>query len=254
MVQNSLISFSGLHFSYPDKPEVIRGIDLEFAVGEKTALIGPNGSGKTTLFLLLCGILKPDSGQIYFKGNPVQADKFNPGISYLFQNPDDQLFSATVYDDIAFGPLNMKLSGKEVEKRSLYAVEKVQLSPSKHKSPHHLSGGEKRLAALATLLSMDPEVYLLDEPTSNLDAQNRRNIIELIKSMPENMIISSHDLEFLLEVCTRCILLDQGSVVVEGEIRKILSDHDLLSAHHMEKPHSLVPHTHGQGKPSHHFF
>jgi cobalt/nickel transport system ATP-binding protein len=233
-----------LRFSYPDIKDVISGIDLVIGTNEKVALVGPNGSGKTTLFFLLCGLLRPDSGAIEIAGASVRYNSFNRNIGYLFQSPDDQLFSATIFDDIAFGPLNMGLDREAAVKQVERAMEKTATASLRHKSPHHLSGGERRLAAMATLLAMEPRVYLLDEPTSNLDSRNRRNMISLVRGIPGTLFISSHDLEFLLEVCARCVLIDNGAVVADGDIRNILGNEPLLRQHHLEKPHSLIPHSH----------
>jgi len=233
------IRIADLTFSYPTKKAVINELSFQCAAGEKTAVIGANGSGKTTLFLLLCGILQPAYGSIIVSGKKITYNAFNSQVSYLFQSPDDQLFCASVFDDVAFGPLNMNLPKNETLKRVESALQKTDIACLKEKSPHHLSGGEKRLAAIASLLSMSPDVYLFDEPTFNLDAKNRRNIIKLINEIDKTMMISSHDLEFLLEVCTRCILISDGRIIADGSIKTILQNEKLLSEHHMEKPYSL---------------
>ena len=243
-MKKALLEANSLYFSFPDRPDVIDGISFSVAEKEKIAVIGANGSGKTTLFLLLCGILKPMSGTILLDGKPVRHNAFNSNINYLFQSPVDQLFSPRLYDDVAFGPLNMGLSREETQKVVDKALDAVGLSIYADAPSHHLSGGEKRLAAVATLLSMNPRVLLFDEPTSNLDARNRRKVIDLIRGMDTTMLVSSHDLEFLLEVCSRCLIMDSGRVVADGGIRPLLSDGKLLAEYHMEKPHSLIPHDH----------
>ncbi|MBD3320988.1 MAG: ATP-binding cassette domain-containing protein [Chitinivibrionales bacterium] len=244
MTEKKCITINRLFFSYCDSGDVVSDISLEVNKEQKVAVVGPNGSGKTTLFFLMCGLLKPQRGRITVDGKAIKHNSFNKEVSYLFQSPDDQLFSATIWDDIAFGPLNMGMDRNTVASEVDAALKTTEISYLKSKSPHHLSGGEKRLAALATLIAMQPEVYLLDEPTSNLDARNRRNIISLIQRLPATMMISSHDLEFLLEVCDRCILIDNGKIAADGSIREILSDESLLQQHHLEKPHSLIPHEH----------
>jgi len=246
MSGNEMVTVKNLSFSYPGKDDVLCGISLRVLEGERVALIGPNGAGKTTLFLLLCGILTPAGGVITVKGKKVIPDKFNTDIAYLFQSPEDQLFSSTVFDDVAFGPLNMNLSKDEVIERSKQALADVNCPALSEKPPHHLSGGEKRMVALATLLSMEPAIMLLDEPTSNLDLKNRRNIISILNRLEKTIIISSHDLEFLLETCTRACILDNGHIVEEGKIKQVLSNEELMKAHSMEMPHSLIPHTHGE--------
>ena len=238
----AVLKVENLRFAYSESRSVLTMINLTLSKGERIALVGPNGSGKTTLFLLLCGILKAESGLICTNGKTVLHSRFNPEISYLFQSPDDQLFSSTVFDDIAFGPLNMGLSPDEVRERAAKALESVGCIDLAQRAPHHLSGGEKRMAAIATILSMSPGIILFDEPTSALDSRNRRRVIQTILSISQSMIIASHDLEFLLETCQRVLLLDCGRIVADGPIREILADETLLKAHGLEKPHSLVPH------------
>jgi len=240
----SLLSITNLSFSYPDKKEILSNLNIEVNEEEKIAVVGPNGSGKTTLYLILAGILKPANGEILFNNTKIKTNAFNPGIAYLFQSPDDQLFSATLFDDIAFGPINMGIKKKEVLRRVTKALGEVSLTGMENKMPHHLSGGQKRLAALASILSMNPELLLLDEPTSNLDAKNRRQIIKIIKSLNKTMLVASHDLEFLLETCKRCIIINDSKIVADGDIKDILANETLLKKHHLEKPHSLIPHTH----------
>lgn len=237
-----MLNIEKLSYSYPEGKEVLKEISLTLKKGEKTALIGPNGSGKTTLFLLSCGILKQKKGSIRLNGDSIVHKQFNSKISYLFQSADDQLFSSTVFDDVAFGPINMGLNKEDIMRRVEEALKRVGYRESDEKAPFHLSGGEKRMAAIATLLSMNPEVLLFDEPTANLDSRNRRRVIELVNSMEETLFISSHDLEFLLETCSRVILLDEGKIVADGPIREVLSDEKLMGQHGLEKPHSLMPH------------
>ena len=242
MKENFILTIENLSFSYPDKSDVLKEVCFRISSGEHVGLVGPNGSGKTTLFLLLCGILAPQSGRITATGKRVAAGRFNPNIAYLFQSPEDQLFSTTLFDDVTFGPLNMALPREEVELRAARSLEQVGCSSLSERAPHHLSGGEKRLAAFATVLSMMPDIILLDEPTSNLDSLNRRNVINIIRQMKQTLMICSHDLEFLLETCQRVILIDRGRIVREGAIVELLSDERLMKSHHLEKPHSLTPH------------
>ena len=242
MKDNPFLSVGHLSFAYPDTRSVLNGVSLSLQGNEKVALIGPNGSGKTTLFMLLCGILKPQSGTITVGDKPIEYGSFNPSISYLFQSPDDQLFSSTVLDDVAFGPLNMEIPAEEVKSRSMAALSAVGCSQLIDRPPHHLSGGEKRLVAMATVLSMDPQILLLDEPVSNLDGRNRRKVIEIINKIDSTLFIASHDLEFLLETCERVILMDGGDIIAAGKIRDVFANEEILSRHGMEKPHSLTSH------------
>jgi len=248
--EEPILQVKNLSFSYPEKKGVLKNINLEVERGERIAVIGPNGSGKTTLFLLICGVLKPHSGKITAMGEKVEHNRFNPRTCYLFQSPDDQLFSSTIFDDVAFGPLNMGLSRREVERRVQDALEKTGCKALAERIPHHLSGGEKRMAAIASILSMNPEIILFDEPTSNLDSRNRRKVINTLNSLSQTILASSHDLEFLLETCEKVILLDEGEIVKTGSIRAIMGEENLMQSHHLEKPHSLIhslhiPHSHG---------
>lgn len=235
-----MLNICNLSFKYPCGKQVLNNIEIHVKEGSKTALIGPNGSGKTTLFLLCCGILKPESGSIKVQENMVEYNKFNPEISYLFQSPDDQLFSATIFDDIAFGPMNMGYSKTEIKSVVEESLKKVDGENLSDKASFHLSGGEKRMAAIASLLSMNPKVMLFDEPTANLDTRNRRKVTELIKNMEETIFISSHNMEFLLETCSRVVLIDNGKIIVEGDIKTIMSDRELMETHGLEVPHSLI--------------
>ena len=208
--------------------------------GESVGLIGPNGAGKTTLFHLLCGLLTPSSGKILINEKKIRAGKFNPATGYIFQNPDDQLFNTTVYDDIAFGPLNLGLSKTEVEKRVKCALEITGIAGLIQRPPHHLSGGEKRMAAIDSVISMEPEIIIYDEPTSNLDMRARRRLIDFVNSSLQTKLIASHDLEFVLETCGKVIILDNGALVLEGLSSEIMNDSKSMIKHGLERPHSLL--------------
>ncbi len=238
-----IIEVDNLSYSYPDSPDVLKGVNLNIRKGERVAVIGANGSGKTTLFLSLCGVLVPSEGRIRINGKEMNG-KFSSDISYVFQHPDDQLFSPTVFEDVAFGPLNMGLSGAEVRKRADYALKRAGCSDLSDRIPHHLSGGEKRMVAIASVLSMKPEVILFDEPTSNLDSRNRRNLINTINESSETILLASHDFEFLLETCKRCILIEKGEILEDAPIRTIMGNKEKMNSYGMEKPHSLIPHSH----------
>lgn len=235
-----IITVENLSFDYEDRKNVLSDISFSVSEGETLGFIGPNGAGKTTLFHLLCGILEPKTGKIRLKGKEVRPKIFNPVIGYIFQNPDDQLFSAIVYDDLAFGPLNLGLSKEEANLRVNYALEITGCSELKNRSPHHLSGGEKRMVSIASILTMKPEVIIYDEPTSNLDMRVRRSLITFINSGKETTIVSSHDLEFVLEICERVIILDRGKIVADGISHEVMDDKDLMLSHGLERPHSLL--------------
>jgi cobalt/nickel transport system ATP-binding protein len=231
-----------LSFSYPDTPSVLNDVAIEVMPGERVGLIGPNGAGKTTLFLVVCGVLKPAAGLISLLGEPVAFGKFNPRAALVFQNPDDQLFCPTVREDVAFGPQNMGLPKEEVETRVKEALATVGASRFADRPVHHLSEGEKRIVSIASVLAMRPELVMYDEPSANLDIRSRRRLIRLLQSSAETILVASHDLELILEVCQRVILIDEGKIIVEGDPRQIMGDEQLMEAHGQEKPHSLIPH------------
>ncbi|HIE17019.1 MAG TPA: ABC transporter ATP-binding protein [Dehalococcoidia bacterium] len=234
---------SGLWFSYPDKRDVLRDINLKVMPGERVGLIGPNGAGKTTLFLTVCGVLKPALGEIMVLGKPVLNGDFCPEVGLVFQNPDDQLFCPSVRDDVAFGPQNMGLSKEEVEARVREALSVVGGLELASRAAHHLSEGEKRMVSIAGVLAMRPQLLLYDEPSANLDIRSRRRLIRVLQASKETILIASHDLELVLEVCNRVVLMDEGRIIVDGEPRQVMADDELMEAHGQEKPHSLVPHS-----------
>jgi len=237
-----ILSVSGLHLSYPDREEVLNNISLKIMPGEKVGLIGPNGAGKTTLFLGICGLLKPSSGEIVISGKPVLNGEFRSEIGLVFQNPDDQLFCPSVRDDVAFGPQNMGLAKNEIEARVTEALSTVKELELANRPPHHLSEGEKRMVSIATVLAMRPQFIIYDEPSANLDIRSRRYLIRLLQKSKETILVASHDLEFILEICSRILIIDKGRIVAEGTTLDIMSDDKLLETHGQEKPHSLVPH------------
>lgn len=238
----AMLVVSGLTFSYPDQPDVLRGVDLKVMPGERVGLVGPNGAGKTTLFLLACGVLKPDAGSIVLFGKPVTPGQFRPEVGMIFQNPDDQLFCPSVRDDVAFGPTNMGWPRDRIIARTAEALSVTGVSDLAARPPHHLSGGEKRMVSIASVLAMRPRLVIYDEPSSNLDIRSRRHLIRFLQASPETMLIASHDLEFILEVCTRVVLMDEGRTAADGPPQEVLGNVDLMEAHGLERPHSLVPH------------
>lgn len=240
------LSITDLRFAYPDQPEVLQGLSLQIAEGERVGLIGPNGVGKTTLFHSICGILRPTGGTVEIFGQGVRAGSFHPEVGLLFQYPDDQLFLPSVYDDIAFGPRNMGLSKQQVAARVEEAMRIAGVSELAERAPHHLSGGQKRMVAVAGVQAMRPRLVLYDEPSANLDIRSRRRLICYIEESEETVLISSHDLELILELCERVILLDHGRIIADGPTRMIMGNRDLMEQHGLEKPHSLLHHAHMQ--------
>ncbi|MCT7969060.1 energy-coupling factor ABC transporter ATP-binding protein [Laspinema sp. D1] len=245
--ENVAIAIDELCFSYPDKADVLQNISLRIHPGDRVGLIGSNGAGKTSLFLSICGILKPISGQITLLNHPVIPGEFRPEIGLVFQNPNDQLFSASVWDDVAFGPQNMGLSGSELSDRVRTALDLTGVRDLETRPPHHLSGGQKRMVAIATVLAMQPQIILYDEPSANLDLRARRRLIHFLQTSQETLLISSHDLELILEVCDRVILMDEGRIITTGSPDVVMADAPLMEAHGLEKPHSLLRH-----RPLHH--
>jgi cobalt/nickel transport system ATP-binding protein len=236
------VSLCDLHFSYPDRPGVLTGVSLDVEKGEKLGLIGPNGSGKTTLFLLIAGVLKPSAGSVEVMGETVTHGWHNRDFGLVFQNPDDQLFSITVRDDLAFGLRNMGKGREETERLVDSMLDDLGMPDLADRPPHHLSGGEKRMISLAGVMIMNPGVVALDEPDAGLDSRSRRKLIDYITASDRTMLIASHDLEFLLETCPRTVVLDEGNIHADGPSELVMSDSTLMMRHGLEKPHSLVPH------------
>lgn len=239
---NNAIVIEDLCFAYPNKKIVYQDVNLVISKGEKIGVIGPNGAGKTTLFMLVCGVLKAKKGKISIMDQPLNQGGFNPQIGFVFQNPDDQLFNPTVWDDVAFGPINVNLSEEEIEARVTKALEITHTTALAERAPHHLSGGEKRMVSIAGVLALEPEIIIYDEPSANLDMRSRRHLINFLNDSKETMLISSHDLEFILEVCDRVLLIDHGKIIADGNPTAIMSDDNLMQAHGLEVPHSLQYH------------
>lgn len=240
-----LFSVHNLHYVYPDGTPALRGVTLDLHPGEAVALVGGNGAGKSTLLLHLSGCLLPPPGSLFLNGTafdpaaPAGLDSLRRTVGMVFQDPDDQLFMATVRDDVAFGPLNMGLSPAEVEARVDAALRTVGCTHLADRPPYRLSGGEKRLVALATVLSMAPPALILDEPTSNLDPRARRDFIELMRSLAHTRLMATHDLEMALELCPRTIVLGGGEVLADGPTRQIFTDDALLERARLERPSSM---------------
>lgn len=238
-MSHHITEVKNLRYVYPDGREAINGVSFRIVHGESVGIVGANGAGKTTLLMLLVGAIFPYEGEVTVGDVPV-VKKTLPLIrqkmGMLFQNPDDQLFMTTVYDDVAFGPRNYKLDEREVEKRVSRALEKVGIEHLRGRAPYKLSGGEKRAAAIATVLSMAPDILVLDEPSSALDPRFRRRLINLLKSFSHTKIIATHDLDLVLELCERTIVLKEGMVVSDGPTADILTDLELMEQSGLEMP------------------
>jgi cobalt transport protein ATP-binding subunit len=233
------IEIENLSFSYPDGHTALRGISLKLEPCEKVALVGPNGAGKSTLILHLNGILSGSQGNV--RVCSMVVDKENLGrvraqVGLVFQSPDDQLFSPTVYDDVAFGPLYQGLSPTEVDLRVDEALAAVRMQDYKQRVSHHLSMGEKKRIAIATVLSMHPEVLVLDEPTAGLDPRARRSLIHLLDELDITMLVSTHDMHMVREIFPRTIIMDEGHIVADGVTEDLMSNRQLLEAHGLEMP------------------
>lgn len=232
------LDIQDLHFSYPDGRKALRGVSLFINPGEKTALVGPNGSGKSTLLLHLNGILRGE-GEVRVCGKELTDNslrQIRALVGLVFQDPDDQLFSQSVYEDVAFGPLYMGLPKEELAQKVRQALEDVGMAGSEARVPHHLSEGEKKRVAIATVLSMDPEVLVLDEPTAGLDPRGRRELIHLLRGLPQTMLVATHDMRMVAELFERTVIIDEGQVVGDGPTAQILAEHPLLERHGLEAP------------------
>lgn len=237
-----VIEIKNLNFSYSQGVKTLADINLEVYEAETLGIIGPNGAGKSTLLLHLDGLLN-GAGNIKICDRPLSKENLTfirQKVGLVFQDPEDQLFMPTVYEDVAFGPKNQGLGKQATEERVRAALEDVELTQKKDCLSHHLSLGEKKRAAIAAVLSMAPEILVLDEPNSNLDPRTRRHLIELLSGFGVTKIIATHDLEMVLELCNRVIILDQGRIVGQGRPKEILSDKSLLESHGLEVPLSLL--------------
>ena len=236
--EGDILQIKDLHFSYPDGHQALRGVDLSLCEGEKVALVGPNGAGKSTLMLHLNGILGENS-PIQIAGldlNKENIQLIRALVGLVFQNPDDQLFSPTVFEDVAFGPLHMGLSEDEVYQRVEKALASVQMSEFGERLSHHLSMGQKKRIAIATVLAMEPHILVLDEPTAGLDPRSRRSLINFLGDLPITMLVSTHDLRMVADLFPRMLIMDEGVIVADGNSGDLLEDDHLLEAHGLEKP------------------
>jgi cobalt/nickel transport system ATP-binding protein len=241
---SSVLDISGLAFAYPDGHQALFGVDLSVHRGERVALLGPNGAGKTTLVLHLNGILTAGAGSVTVGG--LTVDRANLAeirrrVGIVFQDPDDQLFSPTVRADVAFGPANLGLRGAELDAAVTGALERVGMADYADRPPHHLSLGQRRRVAIATVLSMSPEILVFDEPSSNLDPASRRELAEIVRSLDITVLMVTHDLPYALELCPRSVILSDGVITTDGRTAELLADEALMRAYRLELPFGFDP-------------
>lgn len=238
------LEVTGLAYAYPDGHQALFGVDLRIARGERVALLGPNGAGKTTLVLHLNGILTAGAGSVTVAGLPVgkrHMAEIRRKVGIVFQDPDDQLFMPTVREDVAFGPAAAGVRGPELEARVLKALGQVGMAAYVDRPPHHLSFGQRRRVAVATVLAMEPEILVLDEPSSNLDPASRRELADILRSLDVTVLMVTHDLPYALELCPRALILSEGVIAADGPTGALLSDADLMSSHRLELPFGFDP-------------
>ncbi len=239
-----IVEAQDLQYAYPDGHPALGGLTFAVEPGERVGLAGPNGAGKSTLLQLLAGVLLPGGGALTVAGHRAQKGAL-PAIrraaGLVFQDSDDQLFCSTVREDVAFGPRNLKLPEAEVAERVERALALTGATPLADRPPYKLSGGEKRAAAVAAVLAMEPQVLLLDEPSSSMDPQARRRLIHLMRGLPQAQIVASHDLDLLWEVCDRVLVLRQGAIAADGPAHDVLRDETLLASCALELPLRLQP-------------
>jgi cobalt/nickel transport system ATP-binding protein len=238
------VSVQGLQFAYPDGRVALAGVDLSVARGERVAILGPNGAGKSTLVLHLNGIHRPQQGAVAIGGTavaPANLPDIRRRVGIVFQDPDDQLFMSTVRDDVAFGPAHAGLKGADLDARVDAALEAVGMAAQRGSTPHHLSFGQRRRVAIATVLATRPDVLVLDEPTANLDPAARRELTDVLAGLDITLLVVTHDLPYALELCPRAVILDEGRITADGPTAEILGDTDLLAAHRLYLPKGFDP-------------
>jgi len=245
-VTTPVLDVRGLAYAYPDGHQALFGVDLHVHRGERVALLGPNGAGKTTLVLHLNGIIAAGAGSVHVSGLPVTKENLlevRRRVGVVFQDPDDQLFMPSVRDDVAFGPANLGVRGAALDKRVIDALDRVGMVDFIDRPPHHLSFGQRRRVAVATVLAMEPEVLVLDEPSSNLDPASRRELADILRSLDVTVLMVTHDLPYAYELCPRSVVLSDGVVVADGSTRDVLTDDALMAAHRLELPFGFDPRT-----------
>jgi len=238
----TLLALTGVTVGWPGQAAILSDLNFSLDRGARVGVVGPNGSGKTSLFHTISGILAAQGGTVRLSGQPVRSGQFLPEVALVFQQADDQLFCPTLLEDVAFGARNLGLSADEVERRVVAALRDCGLTGLEDRPVYQLSGGEKRRACIAGALVMQPSLMLLDEPSAALDLRSRRRLITLLEGMDQAMLIASHDLELLLDLCARVIVLDGGRICADGLARDVLGNAALMAAHGQEVPHSLTPH------------
>lgn len=241
-MSHHIVATENLKHIYPDGTVALQDISFRIEHGESVGIIGANGAGKSTLLLHLNGYLSATSGDIVIGDDRLSKENLSiirRTVGMVFQDPEDQLFMPTVYDDVAFGPMNLGLSEEEIESRVTEALKRVEAAELRDKPPYHLSGGEKKRVAIATVLSMLPEILVLDEPTNGLDPHARRQLIALLKAFHHTRIVTSHDLDMVLELCDRTIVLHEGKVMADGPTLEIFQNDELLKTCRLEKPFSM---------------
>jgi len=235
------IEIESFSYTYPDGTPALSGVSLSVKHGEKLVLIGPNGAGKSTLLLVMAGFLR-GTGKVRIDGlevNRANLKKIRASLGSCLENPEDQLFMPRLFDDVAFGPINMGLEPEEVTKRVTDALETVGLAGMGERAPHHLSAGQKRAAAIATILSMAPKIITLDEPEGSLDPRHRKNLVELLKTLPQTLVIATCNMNFAAALAERVVLVDDGRIIADGDPKKIMWDSRLMAEHGLEVPGSM---------------
>ncbi|MGH3365959.1 MAG: energy-coupling factor ABC transporter ATP-binding protein [Nocardioidaceae bacterium] len=246
-----VLDVQGLAYAYADGHQALYGVDLHVHRGERVALLGPNGAGKTTLVLHLNGILTPGQGSVRVCGLHVASpnlQEIRRRVGVVFQDPDDQLFMPSVRDDVAFGPANLGISGAALEQRVVSALDQVGMGAFADRPPHHLSFGQRRRVAVATVLAMQPEILVLDEPSSNLDPASRRELADILRSLDVTVLMVTHDLPYALELCPRSVVLSEGVIVADGRTCDVLTDEALMRAHRLELPFGFDPRSRWPGR------
>jgi cobalt/nickel transport system ATP-binding protein len=250
-MSHHIIEFKDVRYRYPDGTEALKGVSFRITHGESVGIVGANGAGKSTLLLHMNGYLLPASGNVTIGEVPLLKEtrsEIRRKVGVLFQDPDDMLFMPTVFDDVAFGPLNLGLPPDRVRERVREALRRVNALGLEDKPPHHLSGGQKSAVAIAAVIAMEPDILVMDEPAASLDPKSRRDVIGLLNSFAHSKIIASHDLDLILDVCARCLVIRDGAIVADGPTGSILSDAALLEENNLELPLTLQGRP-GMGKP-----
>jgi cobalt/nickel transport system ATP-binding protein len=238
------LEVDGVAFAYPDGHQALFGVGFSIGRGERVALLGPNGAGKTTLVLQCNGVLLPGAGRVTVAGLPVASEhlrEIRRRVGIVFQDPDDQLFMPTVAEDVAFGPANLGLRGPELEARVKAALAAVGMEGHAGRPPHHLSFGQRRRVAVATVLAMEPEILILDEPSSNLDPASRRELAEIVTGLDITILMVTHDLPYALQLCPRSLIMNGGTITADGPTAALLADAELLAANRLELPFGFDP-------------